>query len=556
MKSRSMKKDHFWQIYFLLCAFFVIVIVSVTLFLYDYIKYFEYSRPEHAAEKYVSELNSESLGGLIEKSLVGASSGFEADGVAYSVAESVLSGTLSLTEIHSGTDTLNYDVYSADDEKLMRLTLKESEESEYKYGFSSYEVCEIYIYDEWKELFENTVSVTVPESAKLYINGREVSEEYRTGDPFYGSDVSEFEMGEEFDLSLVTYTVENIFGNTVDVTAKEYRDGVGDGVGAGVGDGEDIVLFSPEEGIYTSVENAVSAVYTVTLPASAKLWINGIEVSEKYITEKIPSSDSNEFEKETAAESVVYTVRGLRYAPSVSAVMNGNELEFTETSESGTVFSYPEEYRKSYEIKIQQGETLYCNGLKVEGKYIQSVNGGNFEVPDSAVKYASGDTKYTLYKIDGFYNEPEFSLSNKENVSQTEGNVCTFYPLPSSFESETLKKTAQDFTKLFMKYSYEGTEYTKANYEAVMACVTEGSDAYSIIASSYESMRYNSNFKIDRLDMEVYGLIKYADGCYGVKVDFDSHGKYASHEKVAAGTYEMVWVTVNGEWKLAGLLFL
>lgn len=532
MKNKSRKKDNFWFIYALLCSFLAVLIISVTVFLYDYVKVFEESRPEHAVRKYAESLSAEEIAEEFDAEY----SGFEKSGALTDVIKKILSeNEITYSEVISDASENVFDLYC--DGKLMTVTLVEGEEI--KYGFSGYSIGEKTVYESALEPYLSSLTVIVPETAALYINEIKVPKEYINGEKFADATVTEFERGEEFRLALVSYEIDGLLGE-YDVRA--------------VDENGEIILENQSLGVYTSVSSAAESVFKVTAPKNASLTVNGIEVAEKYIKETVPATDANIFESETAPEIALYEIVGLRYKPTVTAVLNGNELPSLIDGEGNVTFEYPDSYKASFSVRAPLGVTVLCNGKPLGEEYLAADGEGIYGLPESVSKYAKPDVSYVTYTVGGFYGTPKFATEDG-NVSETVDGVQSFFKAPNSDTQEIIRNKAQDFTELFMKYSYEGTDFTKANLAAVLEHVKADSSAYKIIEVSYESMRYNSNFKVDKLETEIYDFIEYADGCYGVSVDFDSHGMYAKFEKVAVGTYRMIWIVEDGKWLLAEFIF-
>lgn len=538
MMMKKSKLGVFWRSYIILCAVLVVLVTALTVFFYDYIKAFETGRPEYAVNDYVASVTEADIIAHVTQALDGNLSGYEADDavadeVSAALAKYDLSFVRAFTEETEGSIP-SYDVYCG--EKLLILTLSVTDGG--KYGFDNYTVTGVDVADEWIDSRKTAVSVVVPDKAELTLNGKAVGED-KVVSEFSPETVSEFET-DTFRLRM--YEIADVFGK-IDVTSLM--------------DGEKLPLDNPTNGVYTSVYDAVDSVYTIIAPEGAEVAVNGITLTDKYVTGLAIPADAYTFESKTEIRCRVYSIKGLRLVPTVTAVLDGEVLNSAESEIYDSAFEYPDSYKSSYTVTLPDGATLYCNGVEVGDEYAVGKS-DMYPIPDAAKKYEDPSDRGVTYVVTGLYSEPTFTAAYADDTSCVGGkedDEWVFYPQPSKSETETLEDVAYLFTQLYVKYSYEGTDYTEANYNAVLEHVKTGSDAYKTMKASYSSMIYNSNFRVDKLEMEAFDAVRYADGCYGIKVHFDSHGKYYKYEKVSVGTYTMIWIVDGGEWLLVDFVF-
>lgn len=528
MKNKTSKKSRFYIGYAIFCAVLVFVISCGIGVFYDFIREYEQSLPEHVAESFIASLNGAKFSELVEPEIASRASGFETDDSMESVLASALSEGVTFAEC-IGEDDHTYDVYC--DGKFMKLTLTETEGG--KYGFSRYTISSTEIYSEWIEDRFSSVTVIIPKEASLSLNGKPVGDEYMTEDKYESASLTAFD---RVDTSLVTYEITDIFG---DADFKgEYR-------------GEELSMTKLGDSAYYSDFDIPSRFdYIVKAPSDAKVTLNGITVTADYITgSEEKTAIYSEFEKETSPKLSLYTIPGLLDVPEVEVTLDGSALAPVDSDNTHSSYDYPDSYKRSYTVCVPRGVTLFCNGIEVGRDYMTEENRA-YEKPASA-KGITVSARYDVYTV-GLFHDPEFTVSGEGAAVEADGFNFMFYPTPSSSESKDIRSMAQTFTELFVKYSYEGHKYVQGNYDECMKYVLSGSDADKLITTTLDSMRYNSNFKVDKLKTEIYDLVKYSDDCIAVKVDFESHGKYYKYEKEANGTYTMLWIKRGGTWKLAG----
>ncbi len=537
MKNENKKPSIFWTAYTVLCIVIVLLIAIATVFFYDFIDAFEQYRPENAVEAYINGLSESEISRLASDKLSDLASGYEAmNAVRDEVYKMLDGGSISYVESSNEGGVCVFDLYCR--ELFCSVTVTES--SGGKYGFSDYTVTNTEIADEWITSRLTTVTAVIPADAELILNDWSIDGVYVVSTMDATDTVSEFELGDSFGYDLAVYEIPNVFGG-VSCRALDIN-------------GE-IELSNPTFGVYTSGYTPVDSLFTVVAPEGAAVTLNGITVSDSYNTGDVIAPDATPYEAQTAPKCTVYSIKGLRNTPVVTVTLDGETLSPVTADSYDAAYTYPDSYKSSYTVRLPEDLALYCNGVIVDETMIVSRD-GEYSVPKAVERYVKEEKSSVEYVVDGLYGEPNFTSSDENCVTEEADGIYTFYPAPDEDEIERLYSEAQNFTELYIKYSYEGTDYTKANYDAVIAHVKNGSDAYDIIEVSYNSMIYNSNFKVDKLETEIYDMVKYADNCYGVKVDFDSHGKYYIYEKVAVGTYTMIWIVSDGEWQLAYFKFV
>lgn len=527
MEKKTSKKSRFYICYAVFCAVLVFTMSCGIGIFYDFIREYEQSLPEHIAESYIDSLDGAKFSDIVTPEIASRASGFETDdSIGTMLADAIGEGVTFAECI--GEDNPAYDVYCGG--RFMKLTLTKT--SGGKYGFSRYTIASTEIYPEWIENRFSTITVIIPEDASLSLNGKPVSSEYLTEERYESASLTAFD---RVNSSLAAYKITDIFGNA-DVSG-EYH-------------GESLSMTKLGENSYYSDFDISSRFdYTVKAPTDAKVTLNGITVTSDYITgSEEKTSICSEFDKATPKLSL-YAIPGLLDIPEVDVTLDGSVLSPIESDGTHSSYDYPDSYKRSYTVRVPRGMTLFCNGIEVGHEYVTEENVA-YDKPTSAVGI-SVSARYDVYTV-GLFCDPEFKVSGENAAVEADGFNFMFFPVPSSSESKEIHNMAQIFTELFVKYSYEGSKYVRSNYDNCMKYVLSGSDADALITATLTSMIYNSNFKVDKLETKIYGLVKYSDDCISVKVDFESHGKYYRYEKSADGTYTMLWIKRGGTWRLAG----
>lgn len=514
----------FWFWYGAVCALIAAVLAVLIALFYGFIREYERTRPEHVVESYVNALDGQTLTKMFGDQISARASGFEAEDAASAELNRAFEQGIVFTECVGG-DNPAYDVFCGG--RLMKISLRQK--SAGKYGFVYYEVGGVEFYPDWAGNRCTSARVIVPAEAELEINGLPVGERYRTGVEYRSAVLSGYETA---DPALVEYRVEDIFG-PVEVTGK-YR-------------GQALTFSgSARDGVYYS-DFALPSLfdYTVMAPESAKVTFNGRELTDDFLTQTVRLPEAvSEFEAGRAPFYRVYTVKGLLFDPAAEAVLDGKKLDLLSSERTKCVFAMP---GSDYTVRVPHGVTLYCNGVGV-GEAYRFENAGLYDSPGEG--YPS-TVRYDLYTLT-LCSEPTFTVSTENSVCRQSGNQTVFLPALDDGNDRLMRAEARLFAELFIKYSLQGgSKVVKANYDECMKHVLPGSEAYQTIAATFNAFKYNSSYNIEKMETKVYDLIRYSDDCCGVKVDFESLGVSSSHEKPANGTYTMIWILSDNQWKLA-----
>jgi hypothetical protein len=148
--------------------------------------------------------------------------------------------------------------------------------------------------------------------------------------------------------------------------------------------------------------------YTVSAPVDADVRINGVKVSSEYITNNnylFFIGSVWETEVPDIARCVLYTVNGLYGPPTVTATLDGEELEVY-VDEDGTSYhvKYPSKWVKDYTVSVPSGASVHVNG--VLATKIHSNGKGNDTIFDSGE-----NAKTDVYLIEGLFEKPTVTAS-------------------------------------------------------------------------------------------------------------------------------------------------
>ncbi|MFA7674382.1 MAG: hypothetical protein WCY62_11080, partial [Clostridia bacterium] len=183
------------------------------------------------------------------------------------------------------------------------------------YGFNLWEQPDAKIVDEILDVVSKTITVTVPSDASVSINGQPVPDKYITDDAVKYSGMENTD--QIFDARPVgkTYTVGNLYEDI--------------SVSAFLGNNEELHLKKEDDDYSVPLVIEETYSYTITAPSGAEVSVNGILLTDEYITDTDAAYPSlvglSQFM--TMPALCRYEIKGLYHIPTVKAVdENGNSL--------------------------------------------------------------------------------------------------------------------------------------------------------------------------------------------------------------------------------------
>lgn len=154
--------------------------------------------------------------------------------------------------------------------------------------------------------------------------------------------------------------------------------------------------------------SSAAKTYTVSAPINAEVRINGVKVSESYVTNdnyRFFIGSVWETSVPDIARCVQYTVNGLYGQPTVTATLDGEELEVY-VDEDGTSFhaKYPQKWVKDYTVSVPKGAAVHVNGILATK--IHASGKGEDTIFDSGE-----NAKTDIYLIEGLFEVPTVTAS-------------------------------------------------------------------------------------------------------------------------------------------------
>ena len=296
---------------------------------------------------------------------------------------------------------------------------------------------------------------------------------------------------------------------------------------------------------------------TVTVPADASLYVNGVAVTEEYIDSAL-TPESGESVGELEAGRVdelfrVYRIGGL-YAPAelYAADAEGKPLELNgEVTDEAAAYALGEG-ALDYRLLVPEGSTISVNGVELDESY----NTGDTLTPAFLEGFGDYGTlpELELWLVEGLHLEPEIEVRDAEGEELDE---------PASADGELIyfgggDQAAQDahgaeaaaFMEAYAAY-LSGESASEENYTALQALVLDGSELEAALKALHDDYAENG-LSVERVRARSGSFVPIGSTCCVCTVDVEySAGEDAEDVETA---YTVVLVMYGGVWLAAAVV--
>ncbi len=244
---------------------------------------------------------------------------------------------------------------------------------------------------------------------------------------------------------------------------------------------------------------------SICLPEGATAEINGVAVSESYISGEGSLSIDTEHSFDIAPGSSVYTVSNMRGPIELTAYSaEGAELRPVTVSDSEVHFLPEPEY--SFSFYTLPSAEVSINGQVISSDYAVSVGSKLDE-----------SVELLRYECSGLYTEPEISVSiGGEDVLPCELRMGTCYA-PDAITTAELSEAGSflpEFISAYVDFACNRNKAAEMNFVNLAPYLLSSSELYTDLRNSIENIVWATTSDIDFKGYEVYDLIPLGDGRY------------------------------------------
>ena len=269
--TQKQKKKFIKGIAIYSACFIVVILISLALF-WQYMKSYELSRPENFMNEFVKTVDDNTIRTMMTENEKIEASEFEDINTIY---EQLYFSNLNNEQYKyrkmpgQYTDTSPVYIIYTDSADLCKVVLTSKGDNTAKFGFNLWQADTFTVLDSVLNPEQKTLSITVPKLADVYVNDIEVSDSYVTDSSVAYSGYEDVIQPFDERPTGKRYEIPGIYLEA-DILVKDYK-------------GITLELNrAGNEYVYPLVIKETLS-YNITAPKEAKVYINGILLTEEYI---------------------------------------------------------------------------------------------------------------------------------------------------------------------------------------------------------------------------------------------------------------------------------
>ncbi|MBP7344580.1 MAG: hypothetical protein KA982_07635 [Clostridia bacterium] len=270
-KTKKQKKKFIKGLAIYSACFIVVILIGLALF-WQYMKSYELSRPENFMNEFVKTVDDNTIRTMMTENEKIEASEFEDINTIY---EQLYFSNLNNEQYKyrkmpgQYTDTSPVYIIYTDSADLCKVVLTSKGDNTAKFGFNLWQADTFTVLDSVLNPEQKTLSITVPKLADVYVNDIEVSDSYVTDSSVAYSGYEDVLQPFDERPTGKRYEIPGIYLEA-DILVKDYK-------------GITLELNrAGNEYVYPLVIKETLS-YNITAPKEAKVYINGILLTEEYI---------------------------------------------------------------------------------------------------------------------------------------------------------------------------------------------------------------------------------------------------------------------------------
>lgn len=533
LRSRSSRKlSRFWLFYWVYILLLVALCGAGLSIFGAFLGAYERSLPEYAAESFIYSKTKEYWTAFVRRNLPDRSSEFNTSEDIYSSERlgELLSGEYEFHK-YAREYTSERPVYlvTVDGVAMCRLTLSKGGTDE-RFGFSLWTVGEPELVESFYSVESYKVYITVPQGAVATLNGVTLTEEYIYGQ----AENPALTVFEKSPLYMV-YSAGELYGavRTLTVTL----------------DGLPLTPVNTKPGRYVcGYPESAKKTLTVVAPEKAGVTVNGVALTAENSRSETAYSDGGvSFRR--------YTVAGLFGEPEVWAELDGIALEGSGDGFE-RAFSLAAAHLYDATVRALSTDAVSVNGVPLGEGHITET--APLPALEGLEKYVPDAPRLVTYRLEGLPSRPEVTSAAGAELVAEDGR--SFEYVCGEVYSDALRKEhselAKSAIKAYIAYTSGGYSNIDANYAAAAAYFLTGTDTYSRIKTSYDSIMWNTPYTaIQYNSLSADSFAAYSDVCFTCKVTFDVTLKRYAGNNAYSGTFTLAFVKSGEDWLAASLIY-
>lgn len=292
----------------------------------------------------------------------------------------------------------------------------------------------------------------------------------------------------------------------------------------------------------------------VIAPSDAAVTINGVEVTEKYATNKAAEIECElEIAFDVCPTGTEYTVTGLR-GPLELAVTDsaGNALDPVGNDKGLVCYAPKGEY--SFNFYASADAVVSVNGTDITGQYTSETD---TELCDGFSEYMTSPV--TEYSCDKLMCEPQITvtdaLGNAIEPVIMSGGGKYYVSGASAALSDELNTFVEGFARAYITFSTNLNKSPYSNYSALSTYLLSGTELETNLYNTIANIVWVSSTQIEYQSLSAYDYVPRGDGCFSCTVSYEITNHAGSGTRDIASSFTLLAVRDSGgAWKVASMI--
>lgn len=288
---------------------------------------------------------------------------------------------------------------------------------------------------------------------------------------------------------------------------------------------------------------------TITAPVGATVTVNGIAVSESYLSDAAPdTSYLPELEQNATDLLCCYEIANIYGTVEIAGTAaNGDTLVAEKSDENGAVFALPEG-ELSYTIYAPAGATVSVNGVELDENYKKTGEDTTLSLFEGLENYGAAP-EMEAWEVGGLHQTPEITAADESGTALSapylQDGVYVFQPAADEELATSQQQYAETFYNLYAAFEANRDDKLDTNYYNILPYMYGGTPLGTRLASEYSSRQPSGGVAAGSYDsVEVTGFVPYGDNLYTCTV-------LLYNDDELAGSCAVAFIKASGKWYAA-----
>ena len=288
---------------------------------------------------------------------------------------------------------------------------------------------------------------------------------------------------------------------------------------------------------------------TITAPVGATVTVNGIAVSENYLSDAAPdTSYLPELEQNATDLLCCYEIANIYGTVEIAGTAaNGDTLVAEKSDENGAVFALPEG-ELSYTIYAPAGATVSVNGVELDENYKKTGEDTTLSLFEGLENYGAAP-EMEAWEVGGLHQTPEITAEDESGTALSapylQDGVYVFQPAADEELAASQQQYAETFYNLYAAFEANRDDKLDTNYYNILPYMYGGTPLGTRLASEYSSRQPSCGVAAGSYDsVEVTGFVPYGDNLYTCTV-------LLYNDDELAGSCAVAFIKASGKWYAA-----